>query len=77
MNVALHANGTLHLHPNTKVLEFQGLFVFLDYHLFTIAHFFRPFELEGAKIQSVFCGFYHEFSFLIDFFHPLDDLFHM
>ena len=28
-DVALGANGKLHLHPNTKVLVFQGLFVFL------------------------------------------------
>ena len=55
-DVALRANGTEHLshigatilHPNTKVLVNQGLFVFLGVEYNPIAPFLRAFVLEPA-----------------------------
>ena len=44
--------GATVLHPNTKVLDFQGLFVFLGIKTppFTIAPFLEPFGLEPATL---------------------------
>ena len=63
-DVALRANGTEHLShigatilpPNTKALDFGGLFVFLGVKNtppFTIAPFPRPFGLEPATFSHI------------------------
>ncbi|MBQ7968431.1 MAG: hypothetical protein IJ292_01230 [Clostridia bacterium] len=57
-------NGVTILHPNTKVLDFQGLFVFLGGKKqppFTIAPFLEPFGLEPETYKNIlnlynFCG---------------------
>ena len=49
-------NGATILHPNKKVLDFQGLFVFLGgkkQHPFTIAPFLEPFGLEPATLSHI------------------------
>ena len=64
-DVALRANGTEHLShigatilpPNTKALDFGGLFVFLGVKppfFFTIAPFPRPFGLEPETCRNIY-----------------------
>ena len=55
-DVALRANGKLHFHPDTKVLDFQGLFVFLGVEniLLSPLHLFVNLLVSNLRLYNFY-----------------------